>query len=495
MVRIYYVLRSLAHRDESLQEFECAHDRWADVRNALEKHLIPEKTPHVDRSRVNERQSFFGCVVHNRLCFSTAATTAVGATPGVGTFNPIGAVAAAPTMPMNGAEWRDKSLRLPPLENGSVLLDGDIVLLARAPARALLYLQDTLHRFWLVSLLQQYFAKHCNDSRVQSSAAAFARARATYNLRLFVARLLATADAKALAGVGMRCDLRRAFHNALDKCESDTQCTFEIDRTYVPPFGSTLMPGVLAALDGVCIDVNRRTKLFTRIVQESGGSLESGEALARRLGVEPLLAWLVRDVVHAYQPQHCSSSVVSVSQLPPSLANAAESLAHLDATLSPPPTKRARMATTTDSDDTAMRDSQPVKLESTEDERLDAVLDGDANRGNDNGSGENVVYNTQLYCVTCDVPGHHTCDCPRREFMERLRYLCRTPWEVFYAPENGICPLANSSLATFAARHFASKAGIINRRMPQPRRNVAAAPTAFQLPSVTQHRELRWIAD
>jgi hypothetical protein len=440
-------------------------------------------------TRTCEAQSFFGCVVHNMA-------------------------AAGERIAHERAEWQRRSRYLPPLENGSVLLDGDVIMLARVPLRATLYVQDVFHRHWLVTLLRQYLP------RSEYVAWCFNKSLETYDLRFFVARLVAMAEAKEKEhsnAAKQQRQLEERLINAKRKyAASNSTAIAELDFTNMhrAPFGTALLPQIEATLRNVCIDMNQRTKLFSRIIRESGGEIEAGETVARRLGIaDRALVALVRDIVHAYQPKHCSNLAAPLSvalteekDVPPAAATDTDrrDMEEKHEEQEDEQQQQEEEEEAEEEEECTLEDEvieQLAKLrrreparedkvaatEKTEDEKIQAVIVDAAS------AVQNVIYNTQLYCLTCDVPGHHTCDCPRHNFMEQLRLYCRVSCEVFYASENGICPCPQSLLAQYAAKNFHSRAGIINRRnfrTARQRDNVVVG-----LPPVAQPLHLRWIAD
>lgn len=408
MVRIYYLLRTT----NRLQSFDSAHDRWADIRNAFEKHFFETQLRESNNSRPAEKQSFAGCVVDNFASFANADNSQI-------------------------KQWHQRSKLLPSLENGSVILDGDVVILARLPLRATLYMQDVWHRFWLLSLLHRYFARAQtnNDKKIIAIATEFAQFAYQYNLQSLILQLLQTTS--ELKHIDIACEFTNAFVN---------------------PFGESLMPIVSNLLERMCIDMNRRTKFMSKVIHDSGGEIESGDVIARRLYIKDCrLIALVRDVVHAYEPKHCSSVVE-------------ETAAAAAAVISTIAEETMTNAT-----------NEPENANLTEEDRLKNALQ----------QTQTVTYNTQLYCVTCDVPGHHTSDCPRREFMENLRQLSHASWEAFYA-FSGICPHPNSSLVQYASKNFGSRAGVLNRLK---RNRNGTVKCVFEKKVDVVNKDFSWIAD
>jgi hypothetical protein len=411
-------------------------------------------------------------------------------------------------------------LYLPSLENGSVLLDGDVIILARAPRQATLYVADVLHRFWLVSLMRRHFA---TEPRSANAAWMFARSIEAYNLRCFAARLIAMADTPMQINATKRqADLEARYAKAYKLCVNSTvyNAYFDFTNAYRAPFGVVSMPIVDAMLHNVCIDLNSRTRFFTRLIRDAGGLLESSESVAARFRMDnATLRSLVRDVVHNYQPQHhlaipdqsayidaaedefrtistvtAAAAVAKKKEEKEEQEEQEEEFMLEEELFTIPPTLLAKTAitgaltinvgaeTTVPQAVAGGSAVMDIVVETTEEEKIQTVINDAAS------SVQPVVFNTQLYCVTCDVPGHHTSDCPRRDFMDQLRQLCRSSWDVFYAPENGICPSSNSLLARHASKHFTSRAGIINRRTRRDE-------TVVGLPPIVQPTQLRWIAD
>ena len=141
--------------------------------------------------------------------------------------------------------------------------------------------------------------------------------------------------------------------------------------------------------------------------------------------------------------------------------------------------------------DDTMVVAEPVVAESDENTKIQKVIES----ANDSSTGEKQpIFNMHVYCLCCDVPGHHTNMCPRLEFLENLRTTCHhggaIPWSIFYAPENGICPIPFSILSKFVSQHFPSKAGEINRKKIK-----SSILDEFILPPVPYYTNTRWIVD
>ena len=603
-MQLYYFMRSTcggsAWPTKRIRTLECCDSRWADIRELIAKELQIDttysayQTQRNARQRTYERQSLVACVVHNM----------------------------AHPLP-DASQLMRRASKLPPLSDGSLLLDGDVLILARVPYSATLYTQDILHRFWLVCTMREHFEKHWQELRTQKARAAFQNCIETYNLPLFAARLEAISTHKKKQKYSaieknkdyraLTKDLLLCFDESRKKyCERllDFQLSlFDFTRVYCACFGEQLMQEVIRpALQNVCIDIDRRTHFLARILYESGsGTSETGLVLARRLKiVDNALIALVRDVEHVYEAQQTyaaasppitddndsvettldigalfgstsgpvddssdatadAASFVAVAADTASFTAATTAVTNVDtsnassdndiltggaadsATTSTAALvgghciddniaagrKRSfdNLYTTDDSDSDRKRendkkcdrerndqpecdrerndqpecdrerDEQPKKMRKTEDDLIrqviaDAAMDG-ALIGSSSNSTRPDLSNFergkhQRYCVACDVPGHATRDCPRKQFMETLRKTCQATPEQFYSPESGICPSQFSQLVRCHSKYFVSKAGVLNRQKVQRQKQKKYMRDA--LPWVPDY-DLRWIAD
>jgi len=403
-------------------------------------------------------------------------------------------------------------------------MDGDLIMLIRAPYSTALVTQDILHRFWLVTTLRAFFVARSSEPRAQKSKEAFEYAIATYNLPLFVARLEAIRmhkeKRKKIGSVGWmmtpaakRQDLQACFEQAMTKyaeLEQKEPALFDFTRTYPLTVGGTLIDRVIRpALKNVCLDMNQHTKMLSRILAENADtSVESGHSLARKFLIEDNdLAHLVRDVIHSHHPRSHASPVASPER---KMTNDSINVAQImgekrsaDGAVATDHSSRKRVYSEAFQQQSSLSSPASKIRQKSEDERLESVLRSAAagaglveHEGrlvqNCSADSEPVVQESRQYCRTCDVPGHHTSDCPRRQFFEKLRRRCAARIEDFYAASSGICPHNNSSINSYFAGKVAGKSGIMRyqkQNSENQRRYICSV-----LPPVPTC-DLRWVAD
>ncbi len=453
----------------TLKKIECSFERWADVRTKIEEMLGICRLVQVGKKF--EHASLFGCVVGNRLCYHDWSALYL------------------------------KSTLLPLLENGSLLIDGDTIIIAVVPYRSVLYYQDIWHRYWLFSLLKNYYA---SKGYLQD----FEKEIRRYDLRLLVCRVIAIAKQKANPTINLKQKnkiLKDAFEHAVKKFEPTTKekaILFDFGASFKPAFGIGLHEKMSNELRNVNIDFNRNTKFLTRLIKDAGGDLEFGESIAKRLGIEsPQLVQLVRDVLHNYQPQYVAKEKPTEEFL---LNEEFDKDFEEEESDDEAPNSKRRKINDESLEVWMVEQEQLAKKKAEQNQNpetanpqtmqeemqlIEKVITSAAEN-----QGQQPIFSMQVYCMCCDVLGHHTNSCPRLEFLEQIRQSCcisgPIPWSIFYAPENGICPVPKSLLSRFVTQYFPSKAGEINRKVAK---HILA--DEFALPPVPYYTNTRWLID
>ena len=198
---------------------------------------------------------------------------------------------------------RYRSHLLPALENGSLLVDGDTIIVAVVSQRLTLHYQDIWHRCWIFHLMKRHFA-------IKGQEQEFERDARRYDLRTMICRVIALSDQKANPTINLKQKnqiLKTAFEKSTERFDQSHahDSLFEFGLSYQPCFGHELYKKMCYELRNTNIDVNRRTKFLTKLIRESGGELEYGENIAKRLGIDDIyLVQLVRDSLHNYEPQY-----------------------------------------------------------------------------------------------------------------------------------------------------------------------------------------------
>ncbi len=460
-----------------LRSIECSFDRWADVRSKIEEILGISRLVNA-QGKKTEPASLFGCVV------------------GIQKMQ---------------EDWRvllEKSKHLPPLENGSLLMNGDIIIIGIVRYRSVLYFQDLWHRYWLYSLMKKYYTTRGQQQEFESDIR-------RYDLRKLVCRVIALSEQKANPTINLKHKnqiLKIVFEKSMQRYESEKKYAFlfEFGASFRPCFGESIHSKMCSELHNINIDFNRRTKLLTKLIRESGGDIEYGDSIAKRLGiVDVQLVQLVRDVLHNYEPQYtakekyeeiCILGVVEEEEEAEEEEDEKEEMQNKKRKLSDDGlegfifdqeqlAKNATQQVSTEQVDVSKEENQQIDT-GEENEKIQKVIDG----ANDVQQNQQPIYNMQVYCLCCDVPGHHTNVCPRFEFLENLRQTCHIagplPWNIFYAPENGICPIPRSTLSKFVSQHLPSRAGEINRKIHKQ-----IIDDEFTLPILPYFANTRWLID
>jgi len=456
-------------------DFGCTekHYYWADARIAIEKALgiYVSDNARQAQSRRAERQTLLGCVVHN------ASTTATSATP------------SRPLL----EELHERARQLPPLDNGSILHDGDVLLVARVPYRVALATQDVMHRAWVNYHIQATVDSAASNGQSDDACALYRHLRKSYNLVALVARLIALQEHRhfsaASAAVQSGCEklpanqnlrnLDRCYQRALTMCqvktsvkkraqkgrgvagessvtaERDMRFLFHPELAHNMIFGSALLPNLHTTLQNTLVDINCRTRFVKDAI--GGGKFEFGSSVARRLAVPDQLALFVRDILHGYASRESLYRTVLDTR----------GRVHRNVIGSGEQEKCIAHLRTAAQSDTGGRPD-----ESVEQLRKRAFADISAANESPNEEDEPVTFEKRIYCSTCDVPGHHVSDCPRRLFYERLRTFYEIKATDFYSLDSGIFVSNDSQIARYAQlRHHSDgkQLGIMRRDAEQLR--------------------------
>jgi len=454
---LYYFFQrnnNFSNGNPTLRSVECNSERWADIRTKIEEMLGVDRSVRATGKRT-EPSSLFGCVV-------------------------------ATTKTIDWTTVRKLSDQLPPLENGSMLLDGDLICIAVAPYRSILYLQDLYHRFWLYCLIKQYYASKGFEKEVLSDMR-------RYDLRRLITRVIALSDQKANPTINVKQKnliLQNSYQRATERYEKDRatkSLLFDFECACKSCFGTKIHEYICSELSQVCIDMDRRTKFLSKLIRDAGGDIEYGDSIAKRLGItDPKLVLLVRDVLHNYEPQYVAKEN-SIEFVVPQVQETDEEEER--------ETKRRRIDDQPSLEVLLMEQEEQEKKQRTSAAEESVLIQNVVNdSANFSDTKKQPIFNMQVYCLCCDVPGHHTNICPRLEFLEHLRTFCNSagpiPWNIFYAPENGIVPISRSSLGRFVASYFPSRAGEINRKLKKQ-----TEKDEFSLPPVPYYNNVRWVAD
>lgn len=474
MQRCYYFHRNqkFCNGIPQIKSFECTLDKtkWGDVRSIIEESLGISRVLTAQGKK--KYDSLFGCVVanqrsHRNWCKLFEESSSSNTNSGS-------------SVEKEFMQLSEISKLLPPLEKGSLLVDGDLIMIAIVPYKQILYFEDIWHRYWLYCLMQKHFA-------ARNQAEQFENDIRRYNLKMLTCRVIALAKSNDIKTI--KKDFNQAFqHYVVEKKENSL---FEFGSACSPPFGVEIYKKMCLALQNICIEFDWRTRFFTKLIRESGGAIEYGNVVAKRLGLEDIkLAQLVRDVTHNYEPLY----IIKEAKSEESLENKME-----EEKVEEMPLKKRKVEETIEKvihvDDMK---TEPVKKEvaidylveeQDEETKIQQVINGA------NETCPNLIHHSvKIYCVCCDVPGHHTLLCPRLDFFENLRIgvsesTFAIPEYHFYAPQNGICPIPNSLLSKYLNRNKPTLAGHINRK------NQKVVAKDCSLPPLPYYVDVRWSID
>ena len=245
----------------------------------------------------------------------------------------------------------------------------------------------------------------------------------------------------------------------------DYDCQFTI------PICANVLRCVKETLRGLPIDVDCRTDFMKRVLATMGGAHEKATLLAARCAmhcVETLP--LVRAIDHGHQSTF--------------LAELEEQDANEIAALDEKSISRKRKQCDVDTGSIAA-------VELSEDEKIAAMK---RKIGQEYAHDDMQLDKTRVsvFCVTCDVIGHHTRDCPRQQFIAALEEFVGFVKGEHFAPHSGVFGSANSKLALFARKNEKAQAGVMTAHIRareyerQAIERILPAPPLF---------DLRWVAD
>ena len=451
-----------------VKSFDCAYERWGDVRTKIEEMLGISRALTAQGKK--KYDSLFGCVVGNEQTHKTWAL--------------LHEECLNSRVDREFSILADMAKLLPPLEKGSLLINGDLIIIAVVPYKQVLYFEDIWHRYWLFCLMKKHFSTRGQEVQFEKDIR-------RYDLKQLTCRVVALSKQNDIKTI--KKDYNQLIkHYVIDGKEDSL---FEFGSACKPLFGKQIYVTMCEALHNICIEFDWHTRFFSKLIRESGGALEYGSNLAKRLGIEQLeLIQLVRDVLHNYEPLYSIKEINLELEESVDEKKNDDTMIHVDEA----PQKKRKMQLEEkkldreDETDACKVDNNELEIKDDlqdEDDKIRQVIDG----ANDTGP-KHINQSAQIYCLCCDVPGHHTLLCPRLDFLENLRIavsdgIFAIPEYIFYAPQNGICPIPNSMLSQYLNRQKPTLAGVINRK------NQKNVSKDCSLPPLPYYNDVRWSID
>lgn len=467
---IYYYFKSDSRASNwpgQIRQIELRNDseHWQDIafrigqRHSLTKTNAEIAEDYSVRKKHCERQSIIACAVHNVLEISE-------------------------TIP-EPSILEERSEKLAPLCDGSLLRSGDVLLLCRVPYEMKLFVDDIMHRFWIISMVCEYF--ETNSAAARHAKRAFYKAKQKYRLKEFALRQMVIArytkklkkepQAKERAG-----DVLKLYQALLveygDKGIQKHQNVFDFNQMYSKPMCRKTFQRINNRLKNLPIDVNYKTAFLQHLIRRCGGMSESEVQLAVRIDAsdDKILFMLVRAV------QHCHESAY-LSEIEQKVQETIDCRSDNDAE---PNDDNKRKHT--ENENSKEAETKRRKLEHENEQiRIKQITDKAAEQ-----YAVKSKKTSQIYCTTCDIPGHHTRNCPRKKFITRLCSHIEADVEHFYSKDCGIFTSMRSRLAQAGEKKKIEVHGVLARDKARMQRIFDLANNS--LPKVPKF-DLRWVAD